>query len=229
MKYRLFLFDLDDTLFDFSISNEWAFKRMLERIGVEVCAEDIFAEFLAIDTGLWKQFEQGLVTRDQLKVERFARTFARHDVRECAEHANALYVQGLAEHVALIDGALEVCQALAAVGEVGVITNGFDAVQRQRIRNAGLQDYISFVASSEVCGHAKPDKRLFDFAVIQAKEFSQDSTLIIGDRLDADILGGNNFSISSCWFNPSKAKNTSAIQPTYEIAHLRELLPLVQA
>ncbi|MGG4604137.1 YjjG family noncanonical pyrimidine nucleotidase [Paenalcaligenes sp. Me131] len=229
MKYRLYLFDLDDTLFDFSASNAWSFKQMLHTSGAAVSADSVFADFLSIDSGLWKQFEQGLVSRDQLKVERFARTFAKHGLTIDAEEANHLYLQGLGEHVALIDGAVEVCKALAAVGEVGVITNGFEQVQRQRVLNAGLQPYVSFIASSEACGYAKPDARLFAFAVDKAKAFSNDSTLIIGDRLEADILGGNNFAISSCWFNPSIAQNTSAIQPTYEITHLTELVALVGA
>lgn len=227
MKYRLFLFDLDDTLFDFSASNAWSFRRMLSASGPVLSPDQVFADFLEIDSGLWKQFEQGLVSRDQLKVERFTRTFAKHRLSMNAEQANQLYLQGLAEHVALVDGAVEVCKALAAVGEVGVITNGFELVQRQRVVNAGLQPYISFLASSEACGYAKPDTRLFDFAVGQAKVFNNDSTLIIGDRLDADILGGNNFSISSCWFNPAAVKNTTAVRPTYEIAHLTELLALL--
>lgn len=229
MKYRLFLFDLDDTLFDFSASNAWSFRRMLSASDAVVSPDQVFADFLEIDSGLWKQFEQGLVSRDQLKVERFVRTFAKHGVAMDAEQANQLYLQGLSEHVALVEGAVEVCKALATVGEVGVITNGFEQVQRQRVANAGLQPYVSFLASSEACGYAKPDTRLFDFAVGQAKAFSNDSTLIIGDRLDADILGGNNFAISSCWFNPSAAPNTSGVQPTYEIAHLTELLRLVGA
>lgn len=227
MKYRLFLFDLDDTLFDFSASNAWSFRRMLSASDAVVSPDQVFADFLEIDSGLWKQFEQGLVSRDLLKVERFVRTFAKHGVTMEAEQANQLYLQGLSEHVALVEGAVEVCKALATVGEVGVITNGFEQVQRQRVANAGLQPYVSFLASSEACGYAKPDTRLFDFAVGQAKAFSNDSTLIIGDRLDADILGGNNFAISSCWFNPSAAPNTSGVQPTYEIAHLTELLRLV--
>lgn len=229
MKYRLFLFDLDDTLFDFSASNAWSFKQMLRTSGATVSPDLVFADFLEIDGGLWKQFEQGLVSRDYLKVERFKRTFAKHGLAINAEEAHQLYLQGLSEHVALVDGAVEVCKALAAVGEVGVITNGFEQVQRQRVANAGLQPYVSFLASSEACGYAKPDTRLFDFAVGQAKAFSNDSTLIIGDRLDADILGGNNFAISSCWFNPSAALNPSGVHPTYEIAHLTELLRLVGA
>lgn len=229
MKYRLFLFDLDDTLFDFSAANAWSFVQMLRSSGVTTSIDQVFADFLVIDSGLWKQFEQGVVSRDHLKVERFRRTFAKHALAIDAEQANQLYLQGLSEHVALVDGAVEVCKALAAVGEVGVITNGFEQVQRQRIVNAGLQPYVSFLASSEACGYAKPDTRLFDFAVSQAKSFSKTSTLIIGDRLEADILGGNNFAISSCWFNPAATQNMSVVKPTYEIKHLSELVALVGA
>lgn len=226
MKYSLFLLDLDDTLFDFSASNAWSFKSMVSELGLAHKADALFQDFLIIDTALWQQFEQGLVSRDELKLERFRQVFAKNGLCKDAEQANQLYLAALATHVELVEGAKEVCQALSAVGEIGIITNGFEHIQRQRVHNSGLQEYISFIASSEACGYAKPDPRLFDFAVAQAKTFRKDTTVIVGDRLEADILGGNNFEISSCWFNPTQQARSAAIIPTYEVQQLNALLPL---
>ena len=114
----------------------------------------------------------------------------------------------------LIDGAREVCETLSRISEVGIITNGVESIQNRRIAASGLSDYISFVATSEACGHAKPDVRFFEYAANMARAFSKDATIIIGDRLDADILGANRYGIASCWFNPDSMANTSAAIPT---------------
>ena len=47
--------------------------------------------------------------------------------------------------------------------------------------------------------------------------------VIIGDRLEADIVGATTFGIDSCWFNPGRKVNASSVTPTYEEKSLRDL------
>jgi 2-haloacid dehalogenase len=126
--------------------------------------------------------------------------------------------------VVLIDGALQLCETLAGMGEVGIITNGVEAIQNQRIAKSGLRDHISFVATSEACGYAKPDVRFFEYAARMARPFEKQDAIIIGDRLDADILGANRYGIDSCWFNPQRLANESEAVPTYEVSNLPAIL-----
>ena len=51
----------------------------------------------------------------------------------------------------------------------------------------------------------------------------KDKVLIIGDSLTADIQGGINADIDSCWFNEANKENLSNIKPTYEINKLSEI------
>jgi len=51
----------------------------------------------------------------------------------------------------------------------------------------------------------------------------RESTLMIGDSLTADILGGNQAGIDTCWYNLNNIENTTGIIPTYEIRNLSEL------
>jgi 2-haloacid dehalogenase len=60
-----------------------------------------------------------------------------------------------------------------------------------------------------------------------ARCFNKDATIIVGDRLDADILGANRFGIESCWFNPGQLANESEALPTFEAAHLDDIAPLL--
>lgn len=228
MKYQLFLFDLDDTLLDFRASERLAFMRTLAELGLATVPDALFSDYQDINVDLWRQFERGEVSKDLLKVERFRRTFAKHHLDLDPERASPLYLDGLADSVVLIAGALDACAELAALGEVGVITNGIEAIQHRRIQSSGLADHISFVATSEACGHAKPDVRFFDFAVRKARAFDKATTVIVGDRLDADILGANRFGIESCWFNPHGLANETEARPSHEIDRLVRLGPVLR-
>jgi 2-haloacid dehalogenase len=99
-----------------------------------------------------------------------------------------------------------------------------EAIQNQRIAKSGLREHISFVATSEACGYAKPDVRFFEYAARMARPFAKEDAIIIGDRLDADILGANRYGIDSCWFNPERLPNVSEAVPTFEIDNLPAML-----
>lgn len=226
MKYNLFLFDLDDTLLDFKESERLSFFIALQSLGIKEKLESAFKDYQVINSGLWKDFENGLVTKDFLKTERFRKTFALHNINLDPTLASNRYLEALPETVVLIDHAVEICEWLSQFGELGIITNGIEHVQNKRIQNSKLAGHFSFVSVSESCGFAKPDPRFFAHTVKMAKNFTKTSTVIIGDRLEADIKGATGFGISGCWFNPQKLGHHPEIKPTYEIHHLSELKKL---
>jgi 2-haloacid dehalogenase len=227
MKHSLFLFDLDDTLLDFRASEKLSFERVLRESGFHGDPAGVFQQYQAINIALWRAFEAGTVDKEFLKVERFRKTFGAAGLDIDPRHASQRYLESLSETVVLVDGARRLCETLAAAGEVGIITNGVASIQERRIASSGLGEFISFTATSEACGFAKPDSRFFDYATKMARSFSKERTIIVGDRLDADILGANRFGIESCWYNPGRSANGTEAQPTFDVAHLDEVAPLL--
>lgn len=232
MKHRLFLFDLDDTLLDFRASEKLSFAHTMRALGVADGRDGldaVFQDYQGINIALWKRFEAGTVSKDFLKVERFRQTFAAHGFALDPEAASRLYLEALPECVVLVDGAVQLCETLSAIGEVGIVTNGIEHIQQRRIANSGLLEHISFVTTSEACGYAKPDTRFFEHASGMARAFARAETVIVGDRLDADILGANLFGIDSCWFNPARTANDSGAVPSMEVCSLHEVMPALAA
>lgn len=226
MKYDLFLFDLDDTLLDFKESEKLSFHLCMQSLGIKTNIEQIFADYQVINKSLWKALEQGQTTQEKLKVERFSKTFEAHKIDIDPGVASLRYLDTLPETVVLIDQAAETLEWLSQHGEIGIITNGIEYVQAKRINKSKIAPFISFISVSEACGYAKPDIRFFDYSTKMARKFSKDKTVIVGDRLEADIQGAKNFGISACWFNPSKAKAPMELVPNYDIQHLSELRKL---
>ena len=223
MKYNLFLFDLDDTLLDFQASESLCFKETFTNFGIKDFVEDIHKTYKVENNLLWQQLEKGEVDKEFLQIERFKRTLDHHMI-EIPPHKMAEYYLGLLpKQVVLMEGAMEVLSYLKQFGEIGVITNGMENVQRERIKNSPIKKFIDFIAVSEDCGFAKPDIRFFEYAVKKAKHFNKETTIVIGDRLDADILGANQFGIDSCWFNQKNTVNILNAKPTFVINDLLSL------
>lgn len=222
MKYDLFLFDLDDTLLDFKASERLSFERALAALAI-ISDDSMFSSYQMENRRLWQLFEEGRTTKDELKVERFRRTFALHNIDADAEMASDRYLACLPETVVLIDHSVELLQWLSGHGEIGIITNGIHVTQTLRIQNSPLAPYISFVSVSEDCGFAKPDPRFFEYASKMAKNFRKERALVIGDRWEADIVGASRFGLDSVWFNPERKELPGKPSPTYEIRELKEL------
>ena len=228
MSYNLFLLDLDDTLLDFRASERLSFLATMQRLGLSGDMEPLFADYQRANNALWREFELGTTTKEHLKVERFRSTFDLHGVFIAPAEASACYLETLPQTVVLIEHAVELCQYLSTQGEIGIITNGIQHVQAQRIANSALAPFISFTCVSEACGFAKPDIRFFEYSATMAKNFVKQSTLIIGDRLDADIQGAHDFGVDACWFNPHALPPAAHLSPKYEIHKLSELQPLLE-
>lgn len=227
MNYDLFLFDLDDTLLDFKESEKLSFFMSLQGLGLKDNLAELFKQYQVENKALWKLFEEAKTTKEFLKVERFRRIFKANGIDIDPELASSRYLETLQETVVLIDYAVEICQWLSERGEIGIITNGISFVQSRRIKNSKIAPYISFVSVSEDCGHAKPDVRFFEYSAKMAKKFSKASTIIVGDRIEADIQGAINFGIDSCWFNPDKNPITESLSTKYEVSHLSEIKKLI--
>mgnify|MGYP000208428349 FL=1 len=50
---------------------------------------------------------------------------------------------------------------------------------------------------------------------------------MIGDNFNSDIIGGINYNIDTCWYNPNKVENKSNLSPTYEMVDYKEVRNLL--
>lgn len=81
--------------------------------------------------------------------------------------------------------------------KIGIIANQL-AGTASRLENWGLLKYIDVVAASAELGISKPDRRIFTYALEQADCRSEEA-LMIGDRLDNDILPAKELGMKTIW------------------------------
>jgi putative hydrolase of the HAD superfamily len=226
--YKFLIFDADNTLFDFSKSEAEALEKTSLFLGIETFEpESHIPLYKKINIKIWKEFEEGEISSERLKTERFRRYINALNFDASPEKMSSVYLTNLSQSVYLIPGALEVVSALYPQKHMCMITNGLTSVQKPRIESSGIKSYFSAILISEEIGIAKPDRQIFRLAMDKIGSEKKEEILMIGDNLNSDIRGGLNFGIDTCWYNPSKESNPTDIFPTYEISLLKELFAIV--
>jgi 2-haloacid dehalogenase len=226
MKYEIILFDVDDTLFDFSMSEREALHKAFVEFGLPTGLAEYEANYKEISKVLWRDLEQGLTTLSELGVERFRRLFLAHELEINADTFNSIYLGYLGKETHLVQGAVELCDNLAGC-RLAIITNGFTNVQTSRIGSSALCNTFEHIIISEEAGFQKPEKGIFDYAFSKLQITDKTKVLIVGDSLTSDIQGGINYGIDTCWFNPHLKENNIGIKPTYEIRELTDLIKII--
>lgn len=200
---RTIFVDLDDTIWDFTANSKVALKAVYERYQLDnQCSYDVFIkEYLLINEQLWSLYHHGKIEKDFLKRERFRASFERCGIMcEYPERFDYDYLETIVTLKKVVAGAPKLLQHLKKRGSVNVLSNGFANLQFRKLQSAGLDRYIDLMVLSDDIGVTKPDKRLFDYALEKAKA-NAETTLMIGDNYDADILGAYNAGWKTIFFN----------------------------
>lgn len=228
-RYELVLLDADGTLFDYHRAEAQALERAYGHLGLSYDPGRHLARYRAINDELWADLEQGKISQAALRTERFRRLFWEDGVEVELPGFSRTYLGYLGEGAFLLDGAEETCRYLAAKYRLAIVTNGIKEVQAARLSRSPLAPYISHLIISEDAGCQKPDPGIFDFAFRVTGHTQRHTVIMVGDSLTADILGGVNYGIDTCWYNPDgrPLPAAGACRPTFEIRHLYGLTQIL--
>ncbi len=226
MGYDYVFFDADNTLFDYDRAEGRALEATFQEFGLPLNREmtDLYR---SINKRAWKEFEEGSLSLDLLRTERFRRLFEHLGMPGNPELISAFYLRRLGEGAFLVKDALEVLRAAASRCTCCIVTNGIAEVQRSRLSASPLMRYVHGVVISEEVGSQKPDAGIYNAAMNLCGRPQKEGVLMVGDSLTSDILGGLRFGIDTCWYNPSGDVPADGIRPVMEIARLVDLLPIL--
>ncbi|MBX9137213.1 MULTISPECIES: YjjG family noncanonical pyrimidine nucleotidase [unclassified Clostridium] len=227
MKYKVILFDADETLFDFKKAEKEAFKNSMLELDIEYDENYHFATYKEINTAIWKELEEGLITQEKLKTERFKRLIDKLDMTFDENDFANIYMTHLGNGSFLFDGAMELIEDLSSKYILSIVTNGLTSVQERRLKKSTIAKHFKDIVISESIGISKPHPDIFEHAINNLGTFNKDEVLMIGDNLNSDIRGGINYNIDTCWYNPNKLENKTDLKPTYEICDYTELRRLL--
>lgn len=226
MPYTTILLDLDHTLFDTDASEIAAFEQTMAAAGI-LDAGRYLPAYQKINLELWAAVERGEISPNVIRNGRFERFVAEQEIDADPVQMADNFVIGLGMNGDLYDGAYEAIEQLSKRAALAMVTNGLGEVQRTRIDRLGIGDYFDAVAISAEVGASKPDVEIFDFAFRSLGQPTKETAVMVGDNLLADIRGGINYGIATCWYNPHGRPSNGTDRSDYEIEDLKELCTLL--
>lgn len=227
MKYKILLFDLDDTLMDFGANESESLNKLFCLQGYEL-TDELFDIYSTVNNSLWADYENGLIPLSEVLYTRFSRTMLKLGIIVDGVEWDNMYREFLSNGYQLIDGSMELCRNLSNTHRLFVITNGITETQHRRLKQSGLSEYFEDVFDSQSIGYQKPSREFFWYVSDHIKDFQNEDALIIGDSLNTDIKGGLNSGIDTCWINRKSQKGSAEIPSTYTVNSLTEITEILK-
>ena len=230
MHYKHLFFDLDHTIWDFDKNAEETLNELYHSyklIDLGLRSPDRFIEVYTHNNHqLWAEYHVGKITKQKLRETRFSKTFIDLGLSPnlIPQQFEDDYVNICPTKTNLFPKAHETLSYLKERYSLHLISNGFKESTELKVSNNGLNHYFENVVISEVVGFNKPDKAIFNHALTLANAGISES-IMIGDSLEADIRGAQDYGMKAIYFNPERKEKPEDVNQ--EIACLSELMTLL--
>ena len=231
MAYKDLFFDLDHTLWDFELNSKETMQELYSTHHIAALGITDFDAFFNIYTAhnhrLWDRYSKGFIKQEELRWKRIYLSLLDFKIanEQLSKEMSLEFLQILPTKKKLFPHTIEILNYLKDKNyKMHLITNGFESVQMQKIKNAEIAHYFTEVITSETSNSLKPNKEIFEFALKTANATLSES-IMIGDNETADIQGGINIGMDTVFVNHLNVAPT--IPATYTITHLKELAELL--
>lgn len=233
MTIRALLFDVDDTLYDFSETWRSATERILSRLlqPYGLSLQEVWPKFVAFDELVFSYVNAGELTAAVARRLRWQFLEVVWSVtipnlsEVLEEHQHAM----MDECVPFPD-TIDVIAQLAQRFTLGLITNGPASFLPARLTRVGLAEFFppDVRIAADAVGYYKPEPEIFRFA-LDRLGVSPAEAIYIGDSWTYDVLGAQALNLPVVWFNPRGLPCPDPGAILADIRHLSELLPLLDA
>lgn len=224
------IFDMDGTL----IEHTWQLERVcnvlftrFEKQLALVSEHDFFDMYWSKCTDMWYMMVDGVLDGYTAAVYGYVNTLRELEQdTTLAEPMLNYWVELVLNEAIPFDDTFTVLETVNQNYTTGILTNGFNHLQRKKIEKYNLAAYVDFTLVSEEAGYHKPDKRVFLTALKMAGDnVTPENTLYVGDNLEADINGALNAGLTPVFINVRD--NLEPPEGVVKIRRLSELLELL--
>jgi putative hydrolase of the HAD superfamily len=221
-------FDLDHTIWDFETNSKETLGELFEEFELHSVIDNkerFLATYQTVNAIYWKKYRDGHIDKHTVRFGRFKDTLARFKVPNSEELGQAIgdeYVQRGPKKTHLFPHAHETLSYLKDKYPLHLITNGFKEVQFVKMSGSNLEQYFDVILCSEEVGVNKPHRRVFETA-LQRANVDPNASVMIGDNMEADIIGAKKVGMNTILFDPKKEHNTAQSTVIHSLKELTNL------
>ena len=204
-RSRAVLLDMDDTIFDHSLTCRAAISalRRTEPYLRRRPLEALWREYLELLDAVGPRIGAGSLSVAEARTERWRRIAAscgRELLEPEAVELSRRYRDQYQRRRRAVPGARQLLEHLHGHARVVVVTNNEVAEQEEKVRFLGIGPLLDGLVVSEAVGVGKPDPRIFEVA-LSAANVPASATTMLGDSWTSDVLGARAVGIRAVWFN----------------------------
>jgi putative hydrolase of the HAD superfamily len=226
MSIRAVVWDVDDTLFDYTSADRTGMRGHLTAEGLldgYETVDEAVARWREVTDAQWARFAAGETSFEGQRRDR-VRVFLREELTDA--EADAWFLRYLAHYEAawaLFPDVLPVLDALAASHRHAVLSNSSIHVQERKLRALGIRDRFEAVLCAAELGVSKPEGQAF-LAACDALELPPSQVAYVGDHPEIDGRGAAEAGLLSVWIDRDGAHTgADAYSGPHRIASLAEL------
>lgn len=200
-KIKNLIFDLDNTLYDFSIIWEKSNKQVYEYLKYDKIAsyEEFFKHYKAINNILVDEVLKGNMKLKEIRNKRLKLTLEKFGIILTEEDCKFYYEKQFEFILESIKPNEEVNLWLSRFSKkykMILLTNGKSCEQREKLAKLGLENLFELYISDET--HiSKPKVEAF-INVLEKENIEASETMMIGDSLHYDINPANKLGMKTC-------------------------------
>ena len=235
MPIRAVMFDLGNTLMHAVAPDMWpeVIHRGNQALMDYLCNLNILTECDTFTVEFNQRLHQYYAERDKQMIETSTFLVLKELLTEkgYADVSDRVIRESLDEHYAVtqknwkLEKDTVTCLEALQQGnyKMGIISNaGDDRDVQQLVKRFGIDSYFELILTSAACGYRKPHQRIFELALeyfnVRAEEVA-----MVGDTLNADILGANQMDMYSIWITRRAEDPTDGELPVKPQATLKTL------
>ena len=221
LKLKAAIFDVDDTLFDFTGCHAIAIQHVAEYVEktYAIPVDEIKEQYKAELKKQMSEYPQFVNCHSRtMRFQRIAERDARLPLGVATELSD-MYWNTLIAAAEPFPGIIEFIQSLKSKGiKLGICTDMTADWQIKKLVKLGIVDYLDFIVSSEEAGIEKPDNKIFELCLKKAGDCPPSEAIMFGDSYKKDIAGAIGAGMHAVWIKSQGVEVDEKLPGVIELA-----------
>jgi HAD superfamily hydrolase (TIGR01509 family) len=235
MKYEAIIFDVSDTLVEYSPNYAQIYGDKLRGSGFEVSEEKSKEISKAVNWAIGEQTRKEQCGEPHISEEAY-KTLLNEAALLCIINENICrekYLIDLSkvpipeQEMTIIPGAIDVLTILKNKYRLAIVSNHYSWLM-DYLHKSGLSPYFESIIISDIVGVAKPNIRIMQI-VLEELNLKSESCLYVGDQ-PLDVLCSKQVGMDCAWIVTDESELPKSIlyKEDYRINKLSDLLSILQ-
>lgn len=204
MRYKAVVFDVSDTLIEYTPNYASIYGERVRRLGFEVSREEAKAMSSAVNWAIGEQSRKEQMGEPSLSADLYQRLLDEAalscvvDKNLCTKDllANLAPIPVPDQQLSIIPDAISVLTKLKCKYRLAIVSNHY-AWMKDHLRDCGLAPYFESIIISDLVGVAKPNPRIMEIS-LRELNLKAEQCLYVGDH-PYDVLCSKQAGMDCAW------------------------------